>query len=103
MHSDGWLRAGYTSDARTRLHDAVDYRIWRDQDGTPVGIGIDFEFADDVHVELTRSAWEAFRAVIGVGEGEPFEEALRGVTGHWIELLQVLKAHEIPYTDIHFY
>jgi len=41
--------------------------------------------------------------VLGVQGDEPFEEALRGVSGHWSELLRVLKAHEIPYTDIHFY
>jgi hypothetical protein len=29
--------------------------------------------------------------------------AWRRAAGHWIELLQVLKAHQIPYTDIHFY
>lgn len=61
MLSDEWLRFGYThSDNIDIIDGLIDYYIWTDTCGSPIGISVNFEYADDVHYELHYSDWVRF-------------------------------------------
>lgn len=62
MYSDEWLKQGFNSSLRMKVSDEVDYRIWLGNDGTAVGVTVDFETADDFHYELLMPDWNRFLA-----------------------------------------
>lgn len=103
MHGDDWLARGWASDPRTPLHDGVDYRFWRDERGDVIGVGIDFEWANDVHYELTDRAFRRLLDVLDVGDGQDFHGALRDVTRHHQDLEEVLKGSGIPFKKATFW
>jgi hypothetical protein len=103
VYSDDWMKRGCVSDPRSRLHGAVYYRLWRDPQGEPVGIGIDFELADDVHFELTSAAWARLLAVLGVGEGHDYTDPLRGITSSTLELSETLRRNGIEFMKVAFW
>jgi len=103
MYSDDWMERGCVSDPRSRLHDAVYYRLWRDAQGEPVGIGIDFEWADDVHFELTSAAWVRLLAVLDIGEEQDCTDALRGITSSSLELWEASRQHGIEFAKTAFW
>jgi hypothetical protein len=96
MHSDEWLAKRWASDPRAPLHDGVDYRLWRNEHGdvvgvgVGVGVGVDFEWAGNVHHELTAAAFRKLLQVLKVGDGQEFEGQLRDVTRHHHDLEKVL-------------
>jgi len=61
MLSDDWLQSGFTKKASiTLVPTLILLQTWVDLLGLPVGIGIDFEYADDIHFELTYKDWCMF-------------------------------------------
>ena len=102
MYSDGWAAKGWTSDPRTPLHDGVDYRFWRDEHGDVAGIGIDFEWANDVHYELTGPAFRRLLARLDVDDGQGFHDPLKRVTRYYHTLEEVLRDNDIPFKKTAF-
>lgn len=64
MYSDEWLKQSFNSNSRIKVSDEVDYRIWSDNDGTAVGVTVDFEIDNDFHYELLMSDWNRFLAEV---------------------------------------
>lgn len=103
MHSDEWLAKGWASDPKRPLHDGtVYYRLWRDDQGDVVGIGIDFEWASDVHIELTAAALGELLTVLGSDPGQALEDSLRDVARDDHRLVKVLDEHDITFERISF-
>ena len=111
MLSDQAREKGWVRDPTTPLHDAVTYHFWRDEQGRIVILGVNFEWASDVHYELAAPDLERLLEVLGVAEPrqeEPgveelrfgvadFEDRLRDVTRHDGEFEKVLHAHGIEF------
>lgn len=61
MYSDQWIRQGFTKTKRISLAgNEIEYNIWMNHEKEPVGIGVHFEVADDVHYEMTYDSWMDF-------------------------------------------
>lgn len=45
---------------RVSVSDIVDYRLWFDDQHTPIGVIVDFETADDFHYQLLMEDWKRF-------------------------------------------
>jgi len=97
MYSDDWLAKGWASDPPTRLHDAVDYRFWRDEQGDVIGLGVDFEWSGDVHYEIAGRALLKLLKVLGVGDGEDVRGPLSDVTHFSLDLEDLLRGNDIPF------
>lgn len=55
------MAAGYTHSDKINIIDGlIDYYIWTDSCGSPIGISVNFEYADDVHYELRYGDWVRF-------------------------------------------
>lgn len=69
LYSDEWIQKGYLKSKRYRLKVAnpIDYVIWLDKDDRPVGVGINFEYADDVHFEFIYEDFLKMIAFLGSG------------------------------------
>lgn len=58
MLSDEWLQLEYTHSDRINFLDGlIDYHLQKDNYGSPIGISVNFEYADDVHY----GDWVRFR------------------------------------------
>jgi len=62
MYSDDWLKNGYSHGERVWLgkNKVVNYYVWYDHMKMPVGVSVNFEYADDVHYDVTYSDWTLF-------------------------------------------
>ena len=60
MFSDEWHRKNYEIDSRIPLGGAFFYRHAYDNTGNVVGVIVDCELADDVHIELLADGWKRF-------------------------------------------
>ncbi len=79
MHSDNWLKQGYSSGNRIKVSDTVDYRIWSDNAGAVVGVTVDFETTDDFHYELLAADWRKFLTeVLCINDASAATEAFQG-------------------------
>ena len=59
--SDDWIRKGYTHGPNICIVDILTYyRLWHDSNNVCIGVSIDFEYAEDVHYELTYHDWCRF-------------------------------------------
>lgn len=64
MYSDEWLIQGFKRGSRKKVTDEVYYRIWSDNNGTAVGVTVDFETNGDFHYELLMPDWNRFLAEV---------------------------------------
>ena len=60
MYSDDWHRKHYEIESRIPLGGAFYYRHAYDNAGNIVGVIVDCELADDVHIELLAKDWKRF-------------------------------------------
>ena len=60
MYSDDWYRKSYEIESRIPLAGAFYYRHAYDNAGNLVGVIVDCELADDVHIELLADGWKRF-------------------------------------------
>ena len=60
MYSDDWYRKSYEIEKRIPLGGACYYRHAYDNAGNLVGVIVDCELADDVHIELLADGWKRF-------------------------------------------
>lgn len=61
MLSDKWLQLEYThGESIDIVEGLIDYYIWTDNFSTPIGVSLNFEYADDVHYELHYCDWVRF-------------------------------------------
>ena len=107
MHSDNWLKQGYSSGSRIKVSDIVDYRIWSDNAGVAVGVTVDFETADDFHYELLIADWNRFLAEVllvtdTASSTMAFSEYLASNKGLFA-FEDALKVHNIEFRKIAFY
>lgn len=78
MHSDEWLRLGYTSSEQIAVSDVAYYRIWHDNAGNEIGATVDFETADDFHYELPLAEWQSFLSkILCIGKSDDLTTAFR--------------------------
>ena len=63
MYSDDWHRKRYEIENRIRISGPIYYRHAYDENGNVVGVIVDCEFADDVHIELLAKDWKRFSDV----------------------------------------
>ena len=60
-NSDDWLSRGFRSGKRRCVvRSLVYYRVWTDHDDQPVGVTVDYEYAEDVHFDLDFASWLVF-------------------------------------------
>ena len=108
MYSDEWmndmtLRKSIPQD----LTDELNIEYWLDQNNETVGVTINFEFADDVHYELTGENWQKFLITVlnhnEPGNGLPkFRTFLKGKLAY-IKFEDVLKKSSIEFKKIAFF
>ncbi len=107
MHSDNWLKQGYSSGNRIKVSDTVDYRIWSDNAGAVVGVTVDFETTDDFHYELLAADWRKFLTeVLCINDASAATEAFQGFLKTKTNLFafeDALNEHKIKYKKIAFY
>lgn len=107
MHSDNWLKQGYTSGNRIKVSDTVDYQIWSDNAGAMVGATVNFETADDFHYELLAENWSRFLSeVLCINDTSPTAEAFQGfmkIKTNLFAFQEALDEHGIKYKKIAFY
>ncbi len=60
MYSDEWSKQGFTKGKKANISSIVNYEIWLDNDGVPVGVTINFDMANDFHYELLIHDWNRF-------------------------------------------
>lgn len=61
MYSDEWLRNDYSHGEKVVLYNEfINYYVWCNQAKIPVGVTINFEYADDVHYDVLYSDWVLF-------------------------------------------
>lgn len=61
MLSDEWLKNGYSHGETIDIIDGlITYEIWTDNSKALIGVSINFEYADDVHYNLSYSDWIRF-------------------------------------------
>lgn len=60
MYSDEWSKQGFTKGKKANVSSIVNYEIWLDNDGVPVGVTINFEMTNDFHYELLIHDWNRF-------------------------------------------
>lgn len=60
MYSDEWNRQGCISEDPVKVSDKIYYRHTYDQNGTLLGVTVDYEYADNYHYELTAENWDLF-------------------------------------------
>lgn len=78
MKSDIWLNKGYKKGYETEITHKINYHIWTNQDDEPIGVTIDFEYANDVHYELNYADWLLFlQKLLHITVPSAFDEALR--------------------------
>jgi len=105
MYSDGWLRNGFTTGDRIRITNVepIWYKVWYDGN-KKVGVGIDFEYADDAHFELL---WDEFEKLIKLWGGEKrfFENMQSFFEGQntYFAFEELLKEEKIIFHKIVFY
>ena len=107
MHSDDWLKQGYSTGNKIKVSDTVDYRVWSDNSGTAVGITVDFETADDFHYELLMADWHRFlKEALSVTDTTASTVAFRDFLANNEGLFafeDALKLHGIGFKKIAFY
>ena len=65
--SDDWLSRGFRSgERRCVVRSLVYYRVWTDHDDQPVGVTVDYEYAEDVHFDLEFASWMVFLEAAGI-------------------------------------
>lgn len=106
MLSDEWCGLNYKKEDAVRCDVGIDYHVWKDTDGNPVGISVDFEYASDFHVELTLENMNRFmKEVLNEGsfpnDMDAFINYISSMERSW-QFESDLCAHEIEYDVIHF-
>ena len=76
MLSDEWLGKNYQSSEKVQLSKIADYKMWADAQGNKVGVTLNFEYADDVHYDMTIGNWNRFLQGLGINETASEEETL---------------------------
>lgn len=67
MYSDEWIAKGYQSTNREELEidRFISFYYWKDSNDSIVGITINFDYADDFHVQLLYENWCKFVRISG--------------------------------------
>ena len=108
MYSDDWMNdATLRKSMPQDLTDESNIEYWLDQNNETVGVAINFEFADDVHYELTGENWRTFLKTVlnhnQPGNGLPkFRAFLKGKLPH-IKFEEALKKNNIEFKKIAFF
>lgn len=79
MLSDEWLSKKYTSGNKAKISNKIYYRVWTDTKGKQVGISLDFEYADDVHYDLSVENWAIFLQVIALEQNATENDIIEGL------------------------
>jgi hypothetical protein len=107
MYSDEWLKQGFTKGEKINVSSIVNYGIWLDNDGVPVGVTINFETADDFHYELLMQDWNKFLKEVLLDDNpinteRVFREFIN--SNNWpFGFEEMLDAKSIEYKKIAFY
>ena len=106
MLSDKWSGLNFKMGEPVQCDAYTDYHVWSDNDGNPVGIVVDFEYAGDFHIELTLENMNRFmKEVLGTGsfpdDMEAFVEYIASADNKW-QFETDLQEHKIEYDGIHF-
>jgi hypothetical protein len=107
MYSDEWLKQGYKKGKRINISSVVNYGIWLDDKGVPVGVTINFETADDFHYELLMQDWNKFLKEILLDDNpinteRVFREFINNNNSNFV-FEEVLDARAIKFKKIAFY
>lgn len=68
MLSDQWLQLNYTHGPSKWVSDVVDYYYWYDESNKPVGVSLNFEYANDFHYDLSLEEWRKAAILIHINE-----------------------------------
>lgn len=104
MYSDDWIHAGYKKLNKVWMNEVLNYYYWQKPSGELAGITLNFEHADDVHIEICYHDWVDFLSKeLRLGQemcNLNSAEYLKNIT--WNELEEQLRFHGITYKIIHF-
>jgi hypothetical protein len=105
MYSDEWLQKGYHKSKRQRLKikEPIDYIVWLDETDQPVGITLNFEYADDVHFEFKYEDFLKLIAILGGNKDFVLTLCNYFEGKHIYEFSNFLDNNFITYKKIAFY
>jgi len=107
MLSDTWIRAGFVKKENNIMVSTLIYlKLWVDYAGNPVGVAIDFEYADDIHYEFEYSDWHNYlQKQFGLTNQAEFRKSLCDYFENhdWLEFENSLKTFGIKYDKIVFW
>ena len=108
MYSDEWIAKGYQSTNREELEidRFISFYYWKDSNDSIVGITINFDYADDFHVQLLYENWCKFVRISGYDiKNDSTKCILSDFFKHHesYELKCFLRENEIEFKGIAFY
>lgn len=107
MLSDEWLKLGYThGDNIEIVNGLIDYVIWTGNCSAPVGVSVNFEYADDVHYDLHYVDWMRFlKDCLHTEPPEDYSGSLYAFfsVSDCFVFDDVLVKYHIPYDRVAFY
>lgn len=107
MLSDEWLQNGYThGDTIDIIDGLITYEIWTNNSKNPIGVSVNFEYADDVHYNLSYSDWIQFlKEYLNIEHSEDHNRALYNFfsVSDCFGFEDSLKECTIPYDKIAFW
>ncbi|WP_270816319.1 hypothetical protein [Hungatella effluvii] len=107
MLSDEWLKNGYThGNTIDIIHGLITYEIWTNNSKKPIGVSVNFEYADDVHYNLSYSNWIRFlEDYLNIEHSEDHNRALYNFfsASDCFGFEDSLKECTIPYDKIAFW
>ncbi|NMM63028.1 hypothetical protein HBE96_10005 [Clostridium sp. P21] len=106
MKSDIWLNKGYKKGYETEITQKISYHIWTNQNDEPIGVTIDFEYANDVHYELNYEDWILFlQKLLHITVPSAFDEVLRNSfsKADYLSFEEELTKNEIEFSKIVYY
>lgn len=106
MKSDVWLNKGYKKGYEIEITPIINYNIWTNKKNEPIGVTINFEYANDVHYELDYVDWLLFlQESLHIQASSELDEALRSLFSkmEYGSLEKELAKNGIEFSKIAFY
>ena len=107
MKSDHWLQLNYKHGKSIWASDIVHYYYWYDDENKPVGISLNFEYADDFHYDIAMEEWGKAARLLSINEDlNNTEECLKTFfSGHsrMFDFEEFLQSNEIKFSKIALY
>ncbi|MGI6214828.1 MAG: hypothetical protein ACOYIT_02970 [Christensenellales bacterium] len=107
MLSDQRLQLNYKHDKSIWVSDIVHYYYWYDNENKPVGVSVNFEYADDFHYDISLKEWSKLAKLLHINEDfNNTEKVLKNffkTHSRMFDFEEFLQNNEIEFSKIAFY